>query len=480
MNNLSKTETLNHMQPTPFEDNDPDKTASLPKRNRKTINFDQEVYDKYLNLTAIKIEETQYQLKYTEGFWPLTFAEFSSLLYDIAERGILVPIAVDENRNIIDGKHRLISAYILGIKDVPFKIFPNLTDDDKYMIATGLNVYRRHLSTEERGERIIKLRQEGKSCRQIGEELGISAETARREIANSTDTNVAVQLPTMIIGKDGKQRLASIERKKSPSINVSSVAEANRAVQACLNAGAKIPNKAIDLKCLERIGHQAQTNKLRQQPVEDVKTGTATLLVGDFKERAKDIADESVDIIFTDPLYEKDALPIWSDLGILALRVLKPGGMLLSYSGNIYLPQIYEMLGRHLLYVFTLGILHTGPTSIVHTANVQQTWKPILWYAKPPFNKYWTAFKDMYSGGKEKEHHDFQQSVEEAKYYLKALCPSGGTVLDPMMGSGTSIIAAMQLGLNAIGIEIDPAAYATAQERIKQTENVKAEVSLNV
>jgi DNA modification methylase len=86
----------------------------------------------------------------------------------------------------------------------------------------------------------------------------------------------------------------------------------------------------------------------------------------------------------------------------------------------------------------------------------------------------------MYSGGKEKEHHDFQQSVEEAKYYLKALCPSGGTVLDPMMGSGTSIIAAMQLGLNAIGIEIDPAAYATAQERIKQTENVKAEGSLNV
>jgi DNA modification methylase len=49
-----------------------------------------------------------------------------------------------------------------------------------------------------------------------------------------------------------------------------------------------------------------------------------------------------------------------------------------------------------------------------------------------------------------------------------------------MMGSGTVVLAAMQLGFNATGIEIDPAAYATAQERIKQTENIKEEGSLNV
>jgi site-specific DNA-methyltransferase (adenine-specific) len=453
-------------------------TVSLPKRTQKTIHFDQEVYERYMNLTAIKIGETQYQLKYTEEFRPLAFAEFSSLLYDIAERGILVPIAVDENRNIIDGKHRLISAYILGIKDVPFKIFPNLTDDDKYMIATGLNVYRRHLSKAERDERIIKLRQEGKSYTQIGEALGISDETVRREVVKATATNVGVQLPTMIIGKDGKQRLASIERKKSPSINVSSVAEANRAVQACLAAGEAIPNKAIDLKRLERIGRQTKTNELRQQHCDDARTGTATLLVGDFKERAKEIADESVDVILTDPSYAKEDLPIWNDLGELAKRVLKPSGILLSYSGNLYLPQIFEMLGQNLEYLWMFAIYHSNGNKLIPSVNVHQAWKPVLAYVKPPKNKYWRPFADMVSGGKEKEHHDWQQAVDEAKYYLSHLCPPNAVVLDPMMGSGTVVLAAMQLGFNATGIEIDPAAYATAQERIKQAENIKEELNV--
>ena len=472
MENLVKTETLNHHQSTHLEDKITDKAAFMPKRNRKAIvHFDQEVYEKYINLTTIKIGETEYNLKFTEEFRPLTFDEFSSLLYDIAERGVLVPIVIDANKNAIDGKHRLISACILGFKDIPFKILPNLTDDEKYIIAAGLNIYRRHLSKEERDERIIKLRQKGKSCRQIGEELGISAETARREVVKATDTNEDRGLPTMIIGKDGKQRMASIERKKSPSISVTSVAEANRAVQACLNAGGKIPNKAIDLKRLERIGRQTKTNELRQQHCEDIKTGTATLLVGDFKERAKEIADESVDVILTDPSYAKEDLPIWNDLGELAKRVLKPSGILLSYSGNLCLPQIFEILGRHLEYLWMFAIYHSNGNKLIPSVNVHQAWKPVIAYLKPPKNKYWRPFSDMVSGGKEKEHHNWQQAVYEAKYYLTHLCPPNAVVLDPMMGSGTSIIAAIELGYTAIGIEIDPAAYAAAQERISQITN---------
>ena len=77
----------------------------------------------------------------------------------------------------------------------------------------------------------------------------------------------------------------------------------------------------------------------------------------------------------------------------------------------------------------------------------------------------------MVTGGQSKDNHDWEQAVDEAAHYIKALCPKNGTLLDPMMGSGTSLVAGLisNLGLKCIGIEIDKATYAIAQERIKKT-----------
>ena len=43
-----------------------------------------------------------------------------------------------------------------------------------------------------------------------------------------------------------------------------------------------------------------------------------------------------------------------------------------------------------------------------------------------------------------------------------------GTIFDPFMGSGTTGVAAVQLGRNFIGCEIDPGYFAIAERRIKQ------------
>lgn len=55
---------------------------------------------------------------------------------------------------------------------------------------------------------------------------------------------------------------------------------------------------------------------------------------------------------------------------------------------------------------------------------------------------------------------------ELIKPCILAGCPQGGTVLDPFAGSGTTLATAIELGRNAIGIELNPSYAELIQERI--------------
>lgn len=55
------------------------------------------------------------------------------------------------------------------------------------------------------------------------------------------------------------------------------------------------------------------------------------------------------------------------------------------------------------------------------------------------------------------------------RIFVRALLPLGsGVVLDPFMGSGSTIAAAKCLGVNAIGIEVDSHFFALAQKAVPQ------------
>jgi hypothetical protein len=178
-----------------------------------------------------------------------------------------------------------------------------------------------------------------------------------------------------------------------------------------------------------------------------------------------------VDLIFSDAPFVNEALSVWSDLSALADRVLKPGGLCLTYTGQAFLPQIHQALGQHLEYLWECSIRHTGGNRLFRKYHIFNTWQPMVVYGKPPLKVWWSYFSDMVSGGKEKELHEWQKAEAEGKYYIEVLCPVNGVVLDPFMGSGTTGVAAVELGRNFIGIEIDPVAFASAKERIEQIKN---------
>lgn len=59
-----------------------------------------------------------------------------------------------------------------------------------------------------------------------------------------------------------------------------------------------------------------------------------------------------------------------------------------------------------------------------------------------------------------------QKPLELLTMLVAAFSPRGGTVLDPCCGSGTTIEAAMHLGRNAIGFDLNPRAVEIASRRL--------------
>jgi DNA modification methylase len=56
------------------------------------------------------------------------------------------------------------------------------------------------------------------------------------------------------------------------------------------------------------------------------------------------------------------------------------------------------------------------------------------------------------------------------EYLVRLVTPKNGVCLDPFMGSGTTGVAARNLGRNFIGIELDTDYFKIAEKRIKETQ----------
>lgn len=85
----------------------------------------------------------------------LSTDEYAELKADIAKNGVVVPVLVDEDGNIIDGHNRVQIASELRIP-YPVEMRDDLDDAGKRGLAFALNLNRRHLNREQKRELIAK------------------------------------------------------------------------------------------------------------------------------------------------------------------------------------------------------------------------------------------------------------------------------------------------------------------------------------
>lgn len=195
------------------------------------------------------------------------------------------------------------------------------------------------------------------------------------------------------------------------------------------------------------------------------------IMTGDARELAKRLPDESVDLIFTDPVYSERPLYDW--LAQEAQRILRPGGAVLCWSnGKWHHTNTRWLEDGGLTWRYDFGcVINTGPAPM--NGRVIAKTNRIIWLDIDGISKMRGYLADGFI------------SIQWANLYgewkwtknpvfcsqaLEAFAHPDAVVLDPFAGEGTIPTIAKIGGRCHIAFEIDPDTAARARARVEQTQ----------
>ncbi len=399
----------------------------------------------------------------------LTDEEYAALKAHIAEHGVLVPIVVDaETGAIVDGHHRLrafteLRAEGVHLRDYPRDVRRFASNEERVGFVVAANLFRRHLTRQQRAEVVARLRERGWSLRRVSEILGVHHETVRRDLEIVADATIPER-----VERQGGGTYPARRPKPAPSIVVRSARDEARARAALSALGDEAPGP--DLRRAEEKARLAALARRRAEEVPEQIEGPGwEVCTGDFAEVLADLPDRSVDAIVCDPPYNTAGLPSYSALSAFAARVLKPGRLCVVYCGKVALPDHFERLAEHLDYVWTGAILLPGRHTVFRSKMIFGRWRPVAFFSAGPYEVRTTivdAFIAEGRGEKGPGDHPWQQTVGPFCRLVEMAAKLGELVVDPFLGSGTTALACLATGRRFLGADIDPGAVSLARERI--------------
>ena len=160
------------------------------------------------------------------AFAPLSLPDFERLKADIAERGIIVPLILKQDKTLIAGHNRLRAAQDLGLEVVPVQyVETELSPAQEKAFVIKDNLLRRHLTAEQKGaalkaiygQEILAAKHGGSRkdtesgsrftvnlAQKIAKETGLPTGTAKRYIADIRRTDSPRKTPPKPTGKAQK------------------------------------------------------------------------------------------------------------------------------------------------------------------------------------------------------------------------------------------------------------------------------------
>ncbi len=192
-----------------------------------------------------------------------------------------------------------------------------------------------------------------------------------------------------------------------------------------------------------------------------------TITTGDARILSRQIPDESIDLIFTDPPYLREFLPLYGWLSEEASRVLKPGGFLLAYAGVYHKQQVMEDLSKHLDYFWDFVSVHSGNSPIMWQRKIISRHKSILAFVKGKGLPRCNVISLWIGSGGDKRFHTWGQDESTARYYIDCFSSSGDLVWEPFTGGGTTPAVCKVLNRSYIAFELDPVTADIARKRLE-------------
>ena len=144
------------------------------------------------------------------------------------------------------------------------------------------------------------------------------------------------------------------------------------------------------------------------------------------------------------------------------------GGVLVVMSGQTHLPEVYERLTQYedLQYRWTVAYLMPGKTDVrVWGRTIWNRWKPVVVLTKGQPRGDWTI-DVVTSPEADKQHHVWGQSLQGIVGLIDAFVLPESRILDPFVGGGTTIDAAINSGHTCVGIDNDPVAIEETLNRL--------------
>ena len=389
---------------------------------------------------------------------PLDDDARAALRADIEAHGIQVPIMRTTDGRIIDGHNRAAIAEELGI-DCPF-LTVDLDDRAATETALRLNILRRHLGPVAWAD----------AFRQLAEVRGLRVGSqGRQRSAEKTDS------VTVFAERPADLSTLAAELGVNPRTARRRLRLADRLADHP-EIAARVDRGELDARKAEELLRRENFDRRRAEAPPPPRTTVGDgieVRLGDFREVLADVPDGSVDAVICDPPYNREGVPLYSDLSAFAARVLKPGHLLVAYCGKVDLPEQLNRLGEHLVYAWTGAVFLPGRHSEYRGRMVRGRWRPVAIFSAGTYRpRHWIidAFASEGNGAKGPTDHRWQQSVGPFVRWVGQVTEPGELVVDPFCGSGTTALACQAVGRRFLGCDIDPASVSLTLERLRPAE----------
>ncbi len=426
-----------------------------------------------MNIQLVPIESVHVQ----EGE-RRALGQMGALIESISEHGLLNPITITVDLQLIAGRHRLEACRSLGWTEIP----ANVLDAEGLQVEMAMideNLARNELSVLECAEQLYRrkliyevlhpeTRRGGKRGNQyVGGQrrqtaiVAFSQSVASRQHRSTRTIRTYVQIarslaPVARASLQGSWLEGSLRDLawiiKFPEADQRAIVER------------VLDGRAADAR---QAGVQLDRERRILSASSHILNPSCTLLKGDFRQIGTSIPDASVDLIITDPPYLTEYLDVHAPLGAFAARVIKPGASMLCMTSCYHLPVVLAAIGKQLNYQWMLAFVMGGRGALIDARRVRTRCKPVLWFVKGRYAG-GTTLDVIPAISKDKRFHDWGQSEDGFDYLVEHFSRPGDTVLDPFLGGGTSASVALKAGRKFIGIDVDENAIATTRARIAE------------